>query len=378
MDESDTNVEAEFLSPASVQQLNIQQRQIFGQVWQELIEYLRTRGKSPDRHEGYENSSVRPIARRIFQVFAYVWATEAVTFEISRSQANHFLEELNRDTITTDQGCGYNESSKRKISDALRAYFRFRNIEWDPPIGFSDEDPILDSDPFTRTERERLFSASLEYNSPPKYKNVDPDERDRWNTYLAQELGKLKEKIGPSDWKELRRSWKIPSLLSASLDCGLRAALVGGLTVGLVDLDTGQIRVPPDVAVKNNQEWIIELSKRSNSALGKWIDQRDRKTKYDDSSHIWLNRKGNPYESGTLNTLLDNLMETAEIDRDERRLTWHSIRHSTGMYVYNQEQDLELVAEILRQKSLAAAKRYAHPTPETKRDVIESIQRGGQ
>jgi site-specific recombinase XerD len=70
-------------------------------------------------------------------------------------------------------------------------------------------------------------------------------------------------------------------------------------------------------------------------------------------------------------------MEEAGIEANGRNLTWHSIRHSTGMYVYNQHKDLELVAEILRQKSLQAAKRYAHPTPETKRDVIESIQGGG-
>jgi hypothetical protein len=46
------------------------------------------------------------------------------------------------------------------------------------------------------------------------------------------------------------------------------------------------------------------------------------------------------------------------------------------MYVYDRERDLALVAEILRHKSLDAARKYAHPTPETKRDVIEGIQGG--
>jgi hypothetical protein len=48
-----------------------------------------------------------------------------------------------------------------------------------------------------------------------------------------------------------------------------------------------------------------------------------------------------------------------------------------GMYVYNQHKDLKLVAEVLRQKSIEAATRYAHPTPETKKDAVEAIQGGG-
>ncbi|MFB6196822.1 MAG: tyrosine-type recombinase/integrase, partial [Halobacteriaceae archaeon] len=97
----------------------------------------------------------------------------------------------------------------------------------------------------------------------------------------------------------------------------------------------------------------------------------------DETTALWLNRERNRYNSKNLNDLLQNLMEEAGIDANGRKLTWHSIRHSTGMYVYDRERDLGIVAEILRHKSLEAARKYAHPTPETKKDVIESIQGGG-
>ena len=46
------------------------------------------------------------------------------------------------------------------------------------------------------------------------------------------------------------------------------------------------------------------------------------------------------------------------------------------MYIYDQKRDLALVAEILRHKSLESARKYAHPTPEMKTDVLEAIQGG--
>jgi site-specific recombinase XerD len=305
-----------------------------------------------------------------------VWDEEAVAFEITQSEADRFVEELYEGSFRTNDNNEYSETSKRKFLDALETYFSFKGKEWDPTIRFSDSEPSCGSDPFTKRESQLLFNTALEYNSPPNYKNVGSEERDRWNSHLAQVIGKSKDQVGPDDWQELRRSWKIPSLISVSQDGGLRAAIVGRLETNLVNIDAGHIVVPPEKAVKNEQTWKITLSQRSISILQKWLSQRTRNTKYDDSDLIWLNRKGNPYNSKSLNNLLGNLIQEAGIEATQRKLTWHSIRHSTGMYVYNQERDLELVAEFLRQKSLQSAKKYAHPTPETKSDIVESIQGG--
>mgnify|MGYP000132657861 CR=1 FL=1 len=142
------------------------------------------------------------------------------------------------------------------------------------------------------------------------------------------------------------------------------------------DPENGQINNPPEIAVKNDQKWESMLSTRSVRIPEHWLSERSNKPKYDDTGALWLNRKGNRYDSRNPNDLLRNLMDDAGIEPNGRKLTWHSIRHSTGMYVFDQTGNLAYVAEILRHKSLEAAKTYAHPTPESQKDVVEEIQGG--
>jgi len=374
MSGSDRDLDFEFLDPDSLTELNYQQTVLYQDLWTNLIEFLRQKGKNPKRNRGFAESNIRPIARRIHQAHQYCWTEEIVFVELSPCHADEFVDALNDDEVVNKWGNEYSEGSKRKFTEALESYFDYLGEEWKPEINFSNTESSIGSDPFILREREQLLKAASEYKSPPTYKNVSPEERDRWNAHLAQYLGIPKEDVGPADWEELQQNWKFPSLISTALDCAWRAEMVGRLETHLVNLQTAQINIPPEYAVKNDKEWTSELSKRSTLLLKRWFEQRANKPKYDDVDHIWLNRKGNPYNSKTLNTLLDNLMEEAGIEANGRKLTWHSIRHSTGMYVYNQEKDLELTAEILRNASLEATRRYAHPTPEVKTDVIESIQ----
>ncbi len=364
----------EFIDPASLIKLNHHQTVLYADYRKELIEFLRNKGKNPNRNRGYSESNIRPISRRIHQAFEFAWKSEPISITLSTEQANQFVKALNQDNFLKSKGDPYKEGSKRKFSEAVEAYYRYRDIDWEPKIKFSESQTNSSSDPFTRSEREKLLNASFEYRSPPTYSNTSPEERERWNRHLAQFLGKSKETIGPADWDSLNRCWKIPSLISTALDCGWRAAMVGRLQTSQVNIEESQINIPPSVAVKNNESWVAVLSSRSTKMLRRWIEQRDNHGKYDNSDNIWLNRKSNPYNSSTLNSLLSNLIEEAAISTDGRRLTWHSIRHSTGMYVYNKHRDLGLVADILRHSSLESARRYAHPTPESKKEVIQSIQ----
>jgi integrase len=368
--------EFEFLAKGSIAPLDYQQKILYAEFRAEFIQWLRQEGKNPKKHTGYKESNVRPTARRVHQAFEFAWEHENQVLELVPENATRFLEALNQDRITTKHGDAYSETSKRKFKDALQAYFRFQETDWDPGIEFSDNDPSFASDPLTRDERERLYDVALGYQSPPTYSNLSPEERDRWKRHIAQRRGIQKDEISREDWKQLKHSWKVPSIISTALDAGWRAEMVGRLRTDHVDLENGEIHIPPEIAVKNDSQWTVELSERSTRILAKHIKERENRVKYDDTDKLWLNRNGNPYNSKTLNALLDNLLEEAGINSDGRTLTWHSIRHSTGMYVYDAQNDLGLVAEILRHKSLESARKYAHPTPETKRSVIEDIQGG--
>ena len=370
------DLEWEFLAEESFSPLNFQQKVLYNQFWCGFVSYLRDRGKKPNRYIGYSQSSVRPIARRVHQVFDHYWKEDRIVLNLDQDHANRFLKKLDKAEITNSKGNEYVEGSKRKFTNALTNYFEFVGQDWIPEISFGTEEPTFDSDPFNSRERELLLDAALGYKSPPTYSNASPEERTRWNAQIAQYLGKPKADVSPSDWDELQRSWKVPSIISTTLDAGWRAVLVGRLNHSLLDLENSQIIIPGEIAAKNNAKWEVTLSETSVRILRKWKKERANKVKYDNSDALWLNRERNRYSSGNLNDLLRNLMDEAGIEAENRTLTWHSIRHSTGMYVYNQERDLSLVAEILRHKSLESARKYAHPTPETKRNIVENLHGG--
>lgn len=374
MNTESNDEDLKYLSDEIISHLNHQQKALFIEFWTEYIEYLLEKGKNPKKNEGYAESSIRPIARRVCQVQQFVWKNENLTTKLAPEYANNFVKALNQDTFIKGNGEPYSECSKRKFVSAIKTYFRFRKINWTPEIEFSDNPSDEGADEFTQSERNELFTAACEYQSPPTYKNVSPEERDRWNAKLAQYLGKPKAKIGPDDWEELRQFWKFSSLISVALDCGSRAGMIERLEMRQIDLDAGTLTTPPQKAIKNDLRWENELSDRSITCLKHWFKQRANRPKYDETDHIWLTRENTPYTSHTLNNLLRNLMAQAGIEPNGRKLSWHSIRHSTGCYLYNKYNDLTIVAETLRQSTLEAARRYAHPTRETKKEAVESLQ----
>lgn len=361
------------LSQESLDCLNPRQTELFLDDWQEFRDYLKTKGKDPDDHEGYAQSNLDPITRRVFQVFEHEWNGSEIVLDLSEDAADRFVEALKKDEFRKRSGEPYAEASKRKFVDALEAYFRYKGTDWEPDHSFSDNASTNESDPFTLDERKQLFNAALRHKSPPTYSNLSPEERDRWKGYIAEYMGKPKSEVSPEDWEALQKSWKVPALIATDLDAGWRSAMVGRLKVDYVNLEENLIVIPPEAAVKNDSRWEVTLTDKATKILERWLEQRSNKTKYDDSDRIWLNRKGNPYGSKNLNDLLGKLIEEAGIDQQNRKLTWHSIRHSTGRYIYDQQQDLKIVAQILRHKSLESASIYAEPTPETKKRVLEGI-----
>lgn len=114
------------------------------------------------------------------------------------------------------------------------------------------------------------------------------------------------------------------------------------------------------------------MSSRTDRLLNRWKKQRSSLSKYDESEHLWLNREGNPYNSKTLNYLLDNLLEEAGIEQDDRRLTWTSIRRSTGTYLAYIE-GLQLAKEQLRHKSLQATLIYVEIPVEAGRNALDQL-----
>ena len=372
-----TPPEFEFLSEDAIEMLNPAQRTEYALYRRGFIDWMRQSGKHPDRRRGLSESSVENYARRHHQLMQWLWRKlDYFTASLEPRHGEAIIIALNDDEITKGDGSPYSETSKRKFSNVIEKWFAYRQHEydadpWEPPVEFIDNPPAQSADYFTRRERTHLRDASKTYRTPPAYDSLSPEERERWQTHLAQVLGKQKAAVTPADFEALRTSWKLPSLIGATLDAAFRPIGINRLRVQWLHLDAGKIIIPAEHAPKSRDSHNITLGQKTILALDKWLAQRKNKTKYDDSDRVWLTRKGNPYTSKTLNYLLNNLLEEAGIESDGRKLVWYSFRKSTAQYV-QEETDDRTAASILR-TTPENIENYAEPTHETKRDALERI-----
>lgn len=351
-------------------QLNPRQVEDYRSHRLQLIRWMDQLGKNPAQAEGYARATVQQRAYRLDQFYRYVWTEleDGYTTRITTDHADEYLRHL----AVQDYSLAY----KASMQKAMKTLFKFQNfqnqsdVEWEPDITFNDDSGSHNPRDFlTDQERRKIREASLEHGSVPHYTSVTPEERDRWKAYLAQRFGKPKSEVGLEDW-ERANSFKFPSLVNTSLDAGLRPVEVGRAKVSWVDLENQVLRIPKEESSKNTGNWVVSLRQQTSRILGNWLEERRQREKYTGSDQLWLTRHGNPYGSKSLNRLLDRLLETAEIEREN--ITWYSIRHSTATFMAR-EEGLAAAQSQLRHKSVETTMRYDQAPVEDRRDALNRM-----
>ena len=353
----------------SQEHLNAKQIEDYRVHRQQFIEWVKNVGKKPSHAEGYSHDTTRRTAYRVDQFYRWVWENEGgYTTRVTPEHADKYIQEL-----------AYSDKSNNHKSNclsALKRLFKWRQHEygedmWEPEMTFTTANTATPQDYFTREERGKLREAALEYDTIPGYKGLDPEERDRWRAHIAQKLGKPKEAVEPADWDRVN-SWKITSLVAVSLDTGLRPTEVEHAVTGWVDTDNKVLRIPKDESAKNRENWTPALRPQTARYLDHWLEERETRPKYDDKDALWLTREGNPYQSRSLTYVLDKLCEMADIDIENRKLSWYSIRHSVGVYMTD-ERDLAASKEQLRHKSQQTTIKYDQVPIEQRRDALDKM-----
>lgn len=350
--------------------LNRRQLEDYKQHRTEVLTWLWTVGKNIDRGEGYSKSVTRNMAYRLSKIYRWVWNREnRYTTHITHDHADAYVREI--------AGKPWKNSNKAQYTKALKRLFKYRSHElgddpWDNQISFQpSSEEYQPQDYLTLEERKRLRKASLEYGSVPSYSNLTPAERSRWKSHIAMRLEKPKEKVSPDDWDRIN-SWKIPSLVAVSLDTGLRPVEVERAVVSWVDTENEVLRIPKGESSKNRDNWIVSLRSQTARCLARWLDERETYSKYDDYDALWLTQYSNPYQSESLNYLLSQLCEEADINTLNRNLSWYSIRHSTGTYMTHFE-DLGAAKAQLRHKSERTTMKYDNAPVEERRDALDKM-----
>lgn len=337
---------------------------------EDAVEWLLTFGIEPKKAEGYAEATVKNRIYRMDQFYRYVWDSEGgYTTTVTHDHADAWMQQLAYGD--------YSDTHRDLCQKAVRMLFKWRahergGDEWDPEVSFSsDSGTTTPRDYLTLQERTQIREAALEYGSIPSYNNVSPQERSEITAYLAQRFEKPVEEVTKADW-ERANDWKIPSLVSVSLDAGFRPIEVERAVTSWVDLDNSVLRIPIEDSSKNEDNWRVSLSSRSVNALERWLPQRATYDQYEDREELWLTRESNPYGSAALRRLLHDLCEIAGIDYEDRQMSWYTIRHSTGTYMTRAE-DLAAAQTQLRHKSPETTLKYDQAPLEDRSDALDRI-----
>jgi site-specific recombinase XerD len=336
---------------------------------EDALSWLLAIGKNPEHGEGYAIGTVKPRAYRMDQFYRWVWSQEGgYTAHLTHDHADGWMLYLAQ--------ADYSSTHQTNCQKAVKMLFKWKQYEhgysgWDPDIKFTNKTGRNPRDYLTREERPKIRNAALEYGNIPEYSNVTPPERERWEQYLSQRFEKPKAEITPEDWRRAN-SWKIPSLVSTSLDAGLRPVEVNHASIGWVDTDNCVLRIPIEDSAKSEDCWIVSLSERTSTFLERWLKERKSHSKYDDVDTIWLTREANPYTSQSLRYLLHQLCEIAGIETGNRQMSWYSIRHSVGTYM-TREEDLAAAQTQLRHKSPETTMKYDQTPVEDRQDALDRM-----
>jgi len=184
-------------------------------------------------------------------------------------------------------------------------------------------------------------------------------------------FSKPASEVTVADW-ERANGWKVPSLVWTSLDAGLRPVEVERAVTSWVDVENGVLRIPREESSKNRDNWIVGLREQTANALRRWIEERQNYPMYDGTEALWLTREENSYGSHSLRYVLGRLCDIANINMENRQLTWYAIRHSVGTYM-TREEGLAAAQAQLRHKSEQTTMRYDQAPVEDRRDALDRI-----
>lgn len=337
-------------------------------------EWMVTKGLNPVREIPLKDTTAENYFERLDQahrlIIQYLEPDNPVA--IRHDHADDFVFLLNRDEIRKRNGDEYSESAKRKFANAVQKYFEWQydidqqETPWRPQIVFS-QTHHTSAYKFQYREFGKLIEAAQTYGSLPSYYESSPEERDRVDGLVAQRLGISKDEVARDDWIRADSSRKVYSLVTVGYDAGLTPIEIAAAEVGWYDPHRKVLKIPTEKACKQREKEVVALSDATVDGLSEWIQERRHLEKYDGTSKLWLNREGNPYQSGSLCRLLRKLCEQAGIETDGQAIRWYSLRHTMGRNV-TEEGELSEANDQLRHEHLETTKQNYDETP------IEKLQ----
>lgn len=366
---ADSNISVPLVTGPTEARLSDRQLVDYRSEREGLADWLQHFGKDPEKATGYGAYTLRDTLYRTDQYYRWVWDHRGeYTLQLTHDDADEYMKHLARREVAAD--------SKASVQRAVKRLYKWFHHErtldkWEPELTYSNTSQNSPKDYLTREERGAIREAAMEYGSVPGYSDLEPNERDRWRAHLAQRFEIPIEDVTPKHW-DRANGWKMPSLVWTSLDAGLRPVEVERFTTKWLNIENNRLLIPKEDSSKNTENWIVPLRERTATALNHWVDERELYDKYNGEDHLWLTREGNPYNASSLRYMMSRLFDVAGIPKENRTVSWYSIRHSTGTYM-TREEDLKAAKSQLRHKSPETTMRYDQAPPEDRRDALNKM-----
>jgi site-specific recombinase XerD len=339
----------------------------------EFVRWLDRRGKEPARRRGYADTTIKTTSSKIDHVFRWRWTDyDGYTMDFSPNDADRFIK-------WADWDQNYSDGTIGSYVRAIKRYFKYKNdihdqdVEWDCELKLS-QSPQNVRDYFRKEEFSKLYEAALDYGTVKHYNNCTVEERDRIKGVLASRLSIAKENVTKKHFEQAN-SWKIPSLVGVALDIGMRPIEAKRARTHWFDpvlSSKHEMDIPAAEATKNDNNWRPALSPRTSRAIQLWLDERDAIKKYENQDAVWLTKYGNPYDTNSLNSLLDTLMADADISERGRDLSWYGIRHGVAT-VWANEIGIHHAKEQLRHNSVETTMGYVHSSSDNRAEHLRGF-----
>jgi len=340
----------------------------------DVLAWLVNYGKDPEGREGLARTTIKSTHYKLETIFRWLWRDEGgYTTDFTPDHADRFIRLFNQSNAVV-------ESTVLHHAKDIKRYFVFCNhargkdYEWSIPekIELSQQNGGDERDYLRRAAFKPLYQAAMEHSSVKSYYSVSPEEREELKTVISKRLQVPKEKVGPEHFKQAN-SWKYPSMIAATLDCGLRPIEVGRAKVSWVNLEDNELNIPKEESTKNHAHWNCSVKGKTANALERWLDERASLDKYEGRDELWLTQKSNPYNSDSCNGLLKRIVKNGNVPiPDDKSINFYMIRHGTATYWANHIGPHH-AKEQLRHKSVTTTMKYLHSDPETRNSAVEQI-----
>lgn len=273
-----------------------------------------------------------------FQGFDIYSASKAsdVLDRISYEDVQEYFNTLNEHSYTDDQGREmnrrYSQSFKARNISTIRSFWKFY---------------------YTRGEIEKDLSSLMEM---PKMRNVEKFALD------ASQVQRILNAVDTHEnGKGNRQQLRDKAILTLLFGTGIRVSELVGIDIQDVDFYNASILITR----KGGDQDVVFFSSEVENALRMYLDER-RSGNVDSIGEqpLFLSNRGSRLSVRMVQELVGRYARESGINAN---VTPHSARRTLGTFLYENTNDIYLVADTLHHKSIQTTRRYAKMSEDHKR-----------